>query len=167
MERKDISLNTQLWALSSELRVLLSFSANPRPQNVRMQVENHLKRTTESPIGSVPMTVLPYHAAIDARLRPSNLQAFLAPPGAAPMALICTDRASRGLDSATCNHVVLFDLPRDPSEYVRRAGRTARGTSSGGTVSILVLGRQLRVARQIVARNERQLPIHRLPELPD
>ena len=67
--------------------------------------------------------MLPYHAAIDAKLRPSNLQAFLAPQGNAPVALVCTDRASRGLDSAVCGHVVLFDLPRDPSEYVRRAGR--------------------------------------------
>ena len=29
-------------------------------------------------------------------------------------------RASRGLDSAFCSHVVLFDFPRDPSEYMRR-----------------------------------------------
>lgn len=135
-----------------------------------MQVENHLNRQTQlqqENSSTEDLTVLPYHAAIDAKLRPANLQAFMTPPGAAPVALICTDRASRGIDSAACNHVVLFDLPRDPSEYVRRAGRTSRGTNAGGNVSLLVLGRQVKVARQIIARNQRQLPIHKLPELPD
>ena len=42
-----------------------------------------------------------------------------------------------------CEHVVLFDFPRDPSEYVRRVGRTARGAGGRGTVSVLVLGRQV------------------------
>jgi superfamily II DNA/RNA helicase len=40
------------------------------------------------------------------------------------------------------SHVILFDFPRDPSEYVRRVGRTARGAMGTGTVSVLVLGRQ-------------------------
>ncbi|HIE69408.1 MAG TPA: hypothetical protein EYP98_04180, partial [Planctomycetes bacterium] len=31
----------------------------------------------------------------------------------------------RGVDSAYVEHVVLFDFPREPSEYVRRVGRTA------------------------------------------
>jgi hypothetical protein len=43
-----------------------------------------------------------------------------------------------------CEHVVLFDFPRDPSEYVRRVGRTARGAGGRGVVSTLVLGRQVR-----------------------
>ena len=39
---------------------------------------------------------------------------------------------------------MLFDFPRDPSEYVRRAGRTSRGAGNRGTVTILALGRQAR-----------------------
>ena len=73
-----------------------------------------------------------------------SLQAFLAPPmHATPMVLVCTDRASRGIDTAHVEHVVLFDFPRDPSEYVRRAGRVSRGAGGTGLVSILVLGRQV------------------------
>lgn len=75
------------------------------------------------------------------------LQTFLAPPMGGPkMVLVCTDRASRGIDSAHVEHVVLFDFPRDPSEYVRRAGRVSRGAGASGVVSILVLGRQVRTA---------------------
>jgi ATP-dependent RNA helicase DDX18/HAS1 len=48
------------------------------------------------------------------------------------LVLVATDRASRGLDTSAVGHAVLFDFPRDPSEYVRRAGRVARGAARGG-----------------------------------
>lgn len=51
-----------------------------------------------------------------------------------------------GLDALWCEHVVLFDFPRDPSEYVRRVGRTARGADGYGLVTTLALGRQVRQA---------------------
>ena len=47
--------------------------------------------------------------------------------------LVCTDRAARGVDfdSAPVDHVILFDFPKDPAEYVRRVGRTARAGRTG------------------------------------
>ena len=63
-----------------------------------------------------------------------------------------------------CEHVVLFDFPRDPSEYVRRVGRTARGAGGRGTVSVLVMGRQVPLAKDIMDKNQKGKPIHRLPE---
>lgn len=79
------------------------------------------------------------------------------------MVLISTDRASRGIDTFNVGHVVLFDFPRDPSEYVRRAGRTARGAGGQGVVSMLVLGRQIQLAKQILDRNEKGAPLHKIP----
>ncbi len=73
--------------------------------------------------------------------------------------------ARAGIDCMNCNHVVLFDFPRDPSEYVRRVGRTARGAGGTGVVSSLVLGRQVALAREIMGRNEKGQPVHRLPRL--
>jgi superfamily II DNA/RNA helicase len=49
------------------------------------------------------------------------------------------------------------------SEYVRRVGRTARGAAGGGLVSVLVLGRQVRLAKEIINRNAKGLPVHRVP----
>ncbi|GLI63965.1 hypothetical protein VaNZ11_007133, partial [Volvox africanus] len=84
--------------------------------------------------------------------------------GQAALILVATDRTSRGIDVLYCEHVVLFDFPRDPSEYVRRVGRTARGAGGRGTVSSLVLGRQVPLAREIIDRNQKGMPLHSLPE---
>lgn len=72
--------------------------------------------------------------------------------------------AQTGIDTMYCEHVVLFDFPRDPSEYVRRVGRTARGAGGRGTVSVLVMGRQVPLAKDIMEKNQKGKPIHRLPE---
>jgi ATP-dependent RNA helicase RhlE len=45
--------------------------------------------------------------------------------------LVATDVASRGIDVAEIGHVVNFDLPHSPEDYVHRVGRTARAEASG------------------------------------
>jgi ATP-dependent RNA helicase DDX18/HAS1 len=111
--------------------------------------------------------VLAYHEAIRDEVRAAALNTWLAAPqaGAAPSVLVCTDRTSRGIDSMWCGHVVLFEFPRDPSEYVRRVGRTARGAGGTGVVSVLVLGKQVPLAQDILSRNREGAPVHRVPRL--
>ncbi len=50
--------------------------------------------------------------------------------------LIATDIAARGIDVDGISHVINFDLPRVPEDYVHRIGRTARAGSSGHAVSL-------------------------------
>src|SRR5713226_4465136 len=45
--------------------------------------------------------------------------------------LVATDIAARGIDVAEIGHVVNFDLPHVPEDYVHRIGRTARAEASG------------------------------------
>jgi len=45
--------------------------------------------------------------------------------------LIATDIAARGIDVEEIGHVVNFDLPHVPEDYVHRVGRTARMAASG------------------------------------
>jgi ATP-dependent RNA helicase RhlE len=45
--------------------------------------------------------------------------------------LVATDIAARGIDVADIGHVVNFDLPHVPEDYVHRVGRTARAEASG------------------------------------
>ena len=45
--------------------------------------------------------------------------------------LVATDIAARGIDVVDIGHVVNFDLPHVPEDYVHRIGRTARNEASG------------------------------------
>jgi len=143
------------------LRVLASRGAGGTPTLVFCntmescrEVENALKRRDRR---ERRFSVLPLHAAVAPDQRALALQALRSPPppGAPAPVVVATDRASRGLDCAGVGHVVLFDFPRDASEYVRRVGRTARGAGGRGRVTVLVLGRQVPLARELMARNAR------------
>lgn len=90
-------------------------------------------------------------ASIAARrpLHPASTALSPIPPAPAALLLYPDPAVSRasctaGIDCMYCTHVVLYDFPRDPSEYVRRVGRTARGAGGKGVVTSLVLGRQVR-----------------------
>lgn len=123
-------------------------------------VENALYRHDRN---GTKLTVLPYHAALSQEARLESMQQFLESQPSKSLFLVCTDRASRGLDSFDVEHVILFDFPRDPSEYVRRVGRTARGAGGTGKVFVFALGKQVAMARRIMARNEKGRPIHDIP----
>lgn len=51
--------------------------------------------------------------------------------------LFATDIAARGLDIDNISCVVNFDLPRSPTDYIHRIGRTARAGKSGIAVSFI------------------------------
>ncbi|MDX1654436.1 MAG: DEAD/DEAH box helicase [Candidatus Competibacteraceae bacterium] len=50
--------------------------------------------------------------------------------------LVATDVAARGLHIPSVSHVINFDLPQDPEDYVHRIGRTARIGASGDALSL-------------------------------
>ncbi|KAG2555364.1 DEAD-box ATP-dependent RNA helicase 50-like [Panicum virgatum] len=124
------------------------------------KVENVLRRLDRK---ALQIKVLPFHAALDQAQRIANIKEFLKKQTADSMFLVCTDRASRGIDFANVNHVVLFDYPRDPSEYVRRVGRTARGASGNGKAFVFAVGKQVSLARRVMERNMKGHPLHDVP----
>ncbi|CAA3023881.1 DEAD-box ATP-dependent RNA helicase 50 [Olea europaea subsp. europaea] len=125
------------------------------------KVENALKRFDRKGICT---RVLPFHSALEQESRLTNMREFHSlPANSISMFLVCTDRASRGIDFAGVDHVVLFDFPRDPSEYVRRVGRTARGAGGKGKAFIFVVGKQVSLARRIIERNRKGHPLHDVP----
>jgi len=51
--------------------------------------------------------------------------------------LVATDVAARGLDIPLIQHVINYDLPQVPEDYVHRIGRTARAGSEGSALTFL------------------------------
>jgi ATP-dependent RNA helicase RhlE len=51
--------------------------------------------------------------------------------------LIATDVASRGLDIADISHVINFDVPDIPEDYIHRIGRTGRAEKTGISITFV------------------------------
>ncbi len=51
--------------------------------------------------------------------------------------LVATDVAARGLDIEELTHVINFELPNNPEDYVHRIGRTGRAGSKGSAISLV------------------------------
>lgn len=51
--------------------------------------------------------------------------------------LVATDVAARGLDIPHIEHVINYDLPQVPEDYIHRIGRTGRAGASGEAVNLL------------------------------
>ncbi|HRO66733.1 MAG TPA: DEAD/DEAH box helicase [Pseudobdellovibrionaceae bacterium] len=78
-------------------------------------------------VGSVSM-----HGGMEQSERERQLEAFRDRPTGV---LIATDVTARGIDLPGITHVVNYDLPDNPENYVHRIGRTGRGFAKGRAVS--------------------------------
>jgi ATP-dependent RNA helicase RhlB len=98
--------------------------ANRRDQTHRL-VTYLAKRgiTVEGLAGDVPQ-----------RKRLSTLQRFK--DGDIPY-VVATDVAGRGIHVEGVSHVINFDLPEDPEDYVHRIGRTGRAGANGVSISFV------------------------------
>ena len=51
--------------------------------------------------------------------------------------LVATDVASRGIDIQDLGHVINYDVPAEPADYIHRIGRTARAQKSGDAITFV------------------------------
>ena len=51
--------------------------------------------------------------------------------------MVATDIAARGIDIEQISHVINFDVPHSPDDYVHRIGRTARAEATGDAFTLM------------------------------
>jgi ATP-dependent RNA helicase DeaD len=80
--------------------------------------------------------------------------------------LVATDVAARGLDIDHVSHVVNYDVPSSPDDYVHRIGRTGRAGRDGVAIT-LVEAREHRLLRNIEQHTKRKITIETVPTAHD
>jgi len=78
--------------------------------------------------------------------------------------LVATDVAARGIDVLTISHVINFDLPMSPEDYVHRIGRTGRAGASGIALSF-VSPKEIPLLRRIEKYTGKKLNFHTIASL--
>jgi len=100
-----------------------------------------------------------FHGDVPFQIRMDVWQSFV--NGQVSIA-VCTDIASRGLDTHYVGHVILFDFALNPIDYLHRIGRSTRGTNAFGKVTNLLTKRDLILANAIQKAIQNGQPIESL-----
>lgn len=71
--------------------------------------------------------------------------------------LVATDVAARGLDIPHIEHVINYDLPQVPEDYIHRIGRTARAGAKGDSLCLITPqdGRKWQAIQRLIAPGEK------------
>ncbi|MBL8332391.1 MAG: RNA helicase, partial [Rubrivivax sp.] len=76
--------------------------------------------------------------------------------------LVATDIAARGIDIDQLPHVVNFELPNVPEDYVHRIGRTGRAGATGEAISLVCLDEEI-FLKDIERLTKRSIPREVVP----
>lgn len=77
--------------------------------------------------------------------------------------LVATDIAARGIDIEGISHVINFEIPNVPEQYVHRIGRTARAGRAGTAISFVADGDERSYLKRIQKLLKADIPVEALP----
>lgn len=131
-----------------EMKCIVFVRTQVRAERVTAQLE-------KMEIPSVSM-----HGGMDQLEREANLDIFRKQKSGI---LIATDVTARGIDLPGITHVINYDLPDNPENYVHRIGRTGRGFNKGEAISFCSSEEQEKL-QDIEAFLETKLPEMKVDE---
>jgi len=108
---------------SGDWKQVLVFTSSQR------RADNVTKKLIDNGISAAT-----FHSGMSQGARTAALAAFKA---GELRVLVATDLAARGIDIQFLPHVVNYELPRSPVDYLHRIGRTGRAESAGVAVTLL------------------------------
>jgi ATP-dependent RNA helicase RhlE len=120
-------------------RTLLSRLLND-PALSRVIVFTRTKRAADKVADSLDADGIRVSALHGNKSQPARQKALEQFRSGRARVLVATDIAARGIDVTGISHVINFDLPAQPEDYVHRIGRTARAGASGIAISFCDAG---------------------------
>ncbi|MBB4223219.1 DEAD/DEAH box helicase [Variovorax guangxiensis] len=148
----DASRRTQL------LRHLLEQHENEWDRVLVFVATQHAAQTVAEKLYRNGIYAVPFHGDIAQGTRSNILSQF---KQSRWDVVIATDLAARGIDIAQLPVVVNYDLPRSPTDYIHRIGRTGRAGERGLAISFVSAATEAHF-RLIEKRNGLRLPRERV-----
>ena len=148
----DASRRTQL------LRHLLEQHENEWDRVLVFVATQHAAQTVAEKLYRNGIYAVPFHGDIAQGTRNNILSQF---KQSRWDVVIATDLAARGIDIAQLPVVVNYDLPRSPTDYIHRIGRTGRAGERGLAISFVSAATEAHF-RLIEKRNGLRLPRERV-----
>jgi ATP-dependent RNA helicase RhlE len=124
-------------ALESKTPLLLALLEKERQQFERVLIFTRTRRGAERIshiLKARDHTVNRIHADRSQSQRETALRDFR---NGRARVLVATDIAARGLDVEDVSHVINYDVPSAPEDYVHRVGRTGRAGNQGKAITIV------------------------------
>lgn len=119
-----VNLLEMLLASHPEMKKILLFVST---KSLADELAKHITQSNADAIGVI-------HSNKDQNFRFNAVNKF---QNGSTRMLIATDIIARGLDIEDVSHVVNFDLPDEPQNYIHRIGRTGRADKKGEAISLV------------------------------
>ncbi len=146
----------------SEKVALLTMTLNNQPIE-RALVFSRTKHGADKIVRHLAASGITAAAIHGNKSQPQRTRALQAFKAGECKILIATDIAARGIDVDGVSHVINFDMPNVPEQYVHRIGRTARAGKSGLAISF-VAGDERPFLRDIERLTGKKAHIDPLPD---
>lgn len=144
------NLLTHLLLKKDEFEKTLIFTGS---RKLADRLFEHISPLIDEPIGVI-------HSNKSQNLRFGTLKKF---HSGETKILIATDLAARGLDISEVSHVINFDMPTVPGDYIHRIGRTGRADKAGIAISFINEA-EVGYQKAIEKLMNKPIPIIDLPE---
>jgi ATP-dependent RNA helicase RhlE len=145
------------------LTMMLRVGFGPKGNMDRVLIFSRTKHGADRIVRQMGQAGIPANAIHGNKSQPQRERALAEFKAGRVRILIATDIAARGIDVSGISHVVNFDLPNVPEQYVHRIGRTARAGAAG--VAIAFCGDDERAYLRDIERLTKQKPdVVPLPE---
>ena len=81
--------------------------------------------------------------------------------------MVATDIAARGIDVAGVSHVINYDVPQHPEDYVHRIGRTGRAQQTGDAFTLVIADEASKLTgiERFIGQKIPQLTLEGFPEI--
>ena len=145
------------------LTIMLRVGFGPKGNMDRVLIFSRTKHGCDRIVRQLGQAGIPAAAIHGNKSQPQREKALAAFRSGEVKILVATDIAARGIDVSGVSHVVNFDLPNVPEQYVHRIGRTARAGAAG--VAIAFCAEDERTYLRDIERLTKQKPdVVPLPE---